>query len=48
MLRGESFDWLHIDFASLSDHCRVAGWHAKLISQEADGHYLCQLKETSG
>jgi SAM-dependent methyltransferase len=45
---GEPFDWLHIDFASLSDHCGGVDWHATLISQEPSGHYLCRLTETCG
>lgn len=45
---GDPFHWLHIDFTSLSDHCRGAGWHAELITQELSGHYLCRLTEIGG
>jgi SAM-dependent methyltransferase len=41
-IMGEAFDWLHLDFASLSEHCKAAGWDCQLVSQEADGHYLAR------
>jgi hypothetical protein len=44
-ITGESFDWLHIDFKTLAEHCFRTGWHAELIDMEADGHYLCRLTE---
>jgi len=40
---GEPFDWLHIDFALLSKHSRIAGWNCHLIHQEPDGHFLARL-----
>jgi SAM-dependent methyltransferase len=40
----QSYDWLHIDFSTLSEHCQKAGWEPTLIFEEPDGHYLCVLK----
>ncbi len=40
------FDWLHIDFQSLSGVCDVTGWDAELLESENDGHYLCRLVES--
>lgn len=39
------FDWLHIDFPSLSQICQCTGWEANLIESESDGHYLCKIIE---
>ena len=41
------FDWLHIDFQSLSKLCEATGWEAVLLETEASGHYLCKLAEKS-
>jgi hypothetical protein len=40
---GETFDWLHIDVASLTRHCSANGWDCQLIQQQADGHYLARI-----
>lgn len=37
------FDWLHIDFSSLSEVCNDTDWSADLLDREGDGHYLCKL-----
>jgi SAM-dependent methyltransferase len=37
------FDWLHIDFQSLSDACEITGWTPTLLSEMEDGHYVCRL-----
>lgn len=42
---GAPFEWLHIDFGTLSDLCSRTGWHAELMDSEASGHYLCRLTE---
>lgn len=39
------FDWLHIDFHSLSQACDVTGWIAELLENENDGRYVCKLTE---
>ncbi|BDS05767.1 hypothetical protein NT6N_08070 [Oceaniferula spumae] len=39
------FDWLHIDFQTLSKACDETGWKADLLSSEEGGHYLCRLAE---
>ncbi|MGV3659415.1 MAG: class I SAM-dependent methyltransferase [Prosthecobacter sp.] len=41
------FEWLHIDFRSLSQVCGATGWDAELLESENDGHYLCRLIEKS-
>jgi cyclopropane fatty-acyl-phospholipid synthase-like methyltransferase len=43
---GEPFDWLHVDFETLSGHCARANWRAELIEAGPDGHYLCRLTAT--
>ncbi len=44
-LTGDEFHWLHVDFGSLAEHCRGAGWLAELIAQKPNGHYLCRLSK---
>jgi SAM-dependent methyltransferase len=39
------FDWLHIDFQSLTHLCEATGWEAVLLESESSGHYLCKLTE---
>ena len=46
-ITGESFDWLHVDFVTLSTHASLAGWNAEIIQPETDGHYLCRLIKNS-
>ena len=41
--QGEPFEWLHLDFASLAEHCATAEWNCRLIDQESDGHYLARI-----
>jgi hypothetical protein len=40
---GETFDWLHIDIASLTRHCKANGWNCEQVYREADGHYLARI-----
>jgi SAM-dependent methyltransferase len=40
---GETFDWLHIDIASLARHCSANGWDCRQVHQETDGHYLARI-----
>ncbi len=40
---GEPFEWLHLDFGTLSEFGEEAGWQAELIDLKIDGHYLCRL-----
>lgn len=39
------FNWLHIDFQSLSRVCDATGWEAELLESENDGHYLCKITQ---
>jgi len=39
------FDWLHIDFESISQVCIATGWKAELLESESSGSYLCKLTE---
>jgi len=41
------FNWLHIDFPSLSKICESTGWKAELIESDCSGHYACKLLEPS-
>lgn len=41
------FEWLHVDFRSLSKVCDTTGWDAEFLESENDGHYLCRLTEKS-
>ena len=44
--KGENFtqfDWLHIDFPSLSKTCESTGWIAELVESQNNGHYLCKI-----
>jgi len=41
------FDWLHIDFQTLSDVCDKTGWTASLLNNDEGGHYVCKLTENS-
>lgn len=46
--RGEDstqFNWLHIDFISLSETCEDTGWIVELIESESDGRYVCRILE---
>ncbi len=40
---GPLFPWLHLDFATLSDHARINQWAAELVVSSEDGHYLAKL-----
>ncbi len=40
---GEFFDWLHLDFDSLSRHGWAAGWECQLIDEEPEGRYLARM-----
>jgi hypothetical protein len=40
-----SFDWVHIDFNSLSRVASSFGWKAETLQEENDGHYLCRLSK---
>ena len=44
---GKAFDWLHLDFASLTKHCQAAGWNCELMQEEPDGHYLARIVRAS-
>ncbi len=37
------FDWLHIDFPTLSTICSKHGWQTEQILADSDGHYLCKI-----
>jgi hypothetical protein len=41
--RGETFDWLHMDFDSLQNLAQQHGVSAELLAQEEGGHYLARL-----
>jgi 2-polyprenyl-3-methyl-5-hydroxy-6-metoxy-1,4-benzoquinol methylase len=45
---GDPFEWIHIDFETLSEHSARAGWRAELIESEPSGHYLCRLTKIHG
>jgi SAM-dependent methyltransferase len=42
-ITGTSFDWLHMDFDTLSRHSEATGWNCQLIHEEPDGHYLARV-----
>ena len=41
------FDWLHVDFPSLTQVCETTGWVTELINSESDGHYLCKITQSA-
>jgi SAM-dependent methyltransferase len=42
-LVGEYLTWLHVDYGTLSEYAKAAGWKPGLIVQESDGNYLVRL-----
>ncbi len=40
---GESFEWLHADFTTLSRIAAGAGWKTEMLYDTDEGHYLCRL-----
>lgn len=44
---GETFNWLHIDIASLARHCNANGWNCQQIYREAEGHYLAEIAQAT-
>ena len=46
--RGPWYSWLFVDFDRLARGAARAGWTAEVVWQEADGHYLAQLRPRGG
>jgi hypothetical protein len=42
-VEAEAFEWLHVDFETLSDLAAKAGWRAERVVETAGGDYLCRL-----
>jgi len=40
---GEYFNWLHVDYQTLSEHAMHCGWMPEIVAEEDDGHYLARL-----
>ena len=43
-VKGDTFDWLYIDFDTLSYYAEQYGFHAELVSQGEHYDYLAALK----
>jgi hypothetical protein len=41
---GEPFEWLHVDFDTLSAVASQTGWSAERLVGESSGDYLCCLR----
>ena len=46
--KGESFDWLSIDFGSLSYHAEVNGFTCRMVKEGEHYDYLAELQVASG
>ena len=44
---GDYFNWLHLDYQTLSGHAKKSGWISDIIAEEDDGHYLAKLSLTN-
>lgn len=42
---GEWFDWLYIDFETLSNLAKQYGFQAKIVFEDENDHYLAELKK---
>lgn len=40
---GEYFNWLHVDYQTLSEHAMQCGWMPEIVAEEDDEHYLARL-----
>ncbi len=47
-IRGESFDWLYIDFGTLSYHAEVNGFTCRMVKEGEHYDYLAELQVASG
>lgn len=42
-VKSPPFNWLHIDFKTLSKESSALGWEAELLEMQEDGQYLCKI-----
>ena len=43
-IRGESFDWLYIDFGTLSLHAELNGFACRMVKEGEHYDYLAELQ----